>query len=188
MAKKWLRNGAPHGRRDRFDQCPVKKAAELGVHAGWGAVKSETPFKPPSGPLQATSGSANLRAGMLRRMRRWLITLLLVLLPFQFSWAAVVSYCDHESGAPAQHVGHHDHEHVGNAADATSQADVPDLDDASGQHPDCGRCNASYTGLPMLMDACAPLGEASRPTATLTAATRTRAQAPPDRPQWLPLA
>lgn len=44
-------------------------------------------------------------------MRHWLAVLLLVFLPFQFSWAAVGTYCEHESGTKAQHFGHHEHEH-----------------------------------------------------------------------------
>ena len=44
-------------------------------------------------------------------MRRWLLILLLMSLPFQFSWAAMATYCEHESGARAQHVGHHEHQH-----------------------------------------------------------------------------
>ena len=38
-------------------------------------------------------------------MRRWFAIALLVLLPFQFTWAAVASYCGHESDAQAQHFG-----------------------------------------------------------------------------------
>jgi hypothetical protein len=41
-------------------------------------------------------------------MRRWLSILILVFLPFQFTWAAVGGYCQHETGAAAQHFGHHD--------------------------------------------------------------------------------
>jgi len=44
-------------------------------------------------------------------MRRWPIILLLALLPLQLSWAAVSVYCQHESGAAAQHFGHHEHQH-----------------------------------------------------------------------------
>lgn len=47
----------------------------------------------------------------IARMRRWPIILLLALLPLQLSWAAVSVYCQHESGAAAQHFGHHEHQH-----------------------------------------------------------------------------
>lgn len=41
-------------------------------------------------------------------MRRWLAVLMMVLLPFQFSWAAVANYCGQETGAAADYFGHHD--------------------------------------------------------------------------------
>ena len=44
-------------------------------------------------------------------MRRLLVLLMLCLLPFQMSWAAVVEYCGHEQEKASQHFGHHDDEH-----------------------------------------------------------------------------
>ncbi|MDZ5457563.1 cation efflux protein, CzcI family [Azohydromonas lata] len=43
-------------------------------------------------------------------MRRWLLVLLLALLPLQLSWAAVATYCQHEK-VQAGHFGHHEHQH-----------------------------------------------------------------------------
>lgn len=45
------------------------------------------------------------------KMHRWLLTILLVLLPLQFVWAAAAPYCGHEQSSDAQHVGHHAHVH-----------------------------------------------------------------------------
>ena len=50
-------------------------------------------------------------------MRRWLAIFLLILLPAQLSWAAVGDYCAHESGAGAEHFGHHEHRHTGDDGD-----------------------------------------------------------------------
>ena len=44
-------------------------------------------------------------------MRRFLVVLMLCLLPFQMSWATVADYCGHEQGKSTQHFGHHDDEH-----------------------------------------------------------------------------
>ena len=44
-------------------------------------------------------------------MRRWRSILLLVMLSFQFSWAAAASYCQHETGKLSSHFGHHEHKH-----------------------------------------------------------------------------
>jgi hypothetical protein len=72
-------------------------------------------------------------------MRRWLSILLLALLPLQLSWAAVSVYCQHETGAAAQHFGHHEHKH---------HADEPSQDDRSPKplgavDADCPVCHAS---------------------------------------------
>ncbi|MBC7994850.1 MAG: hypothetical protein H7Z15_16585, partial [Rhizobacter sp.] len=76
-------------------------------------------------------------------MRRLLVIVLLALLPLQFSWAAVASYCGHETEIGAGHVGHHEHEHHGDvsgvAADASQDADA---DKAPGAMDlDCGHCH-----------------------------------------------
>ena len=44
-------------------------------------------------------------------MKKFLAIFLLVLLPLQFSWAAVAGYCQHEAGVTANHPGHHTHDH-----------------------------------------------------------------------------
>jgi flagellar capping protein FliD len=44
-------------------------------------------------------------------MRRFLLIFLVVMMPLQLSWAAVSSYCQHESGTASKHFGHHEHQH-----------------------------------------------------------------------------
>ena len=53
-------------------------------------------------------------------MRRLLVLLMLCLLPFQMSWAAMAEYCGHEQGKAAQHIGHHDAEHKAFSAQSDS--------------------------------------------------------------------
>lgn len=60
-----------------------------------------------------------MRADTLTVMRRWLSIFLLILLPHQFSWAAVVTYCEHESGTQAMHFGHHQHKHTQPAGESS---------------------------------------------------------------------
>lgn len=72
-------------------------------------------------------------------MRKCLAIFLLVFMPLQLSWAAVVSsYCQHETGASAKHFGHHDHQHK--AADGKGAA--PDPAKTGGGDPDCASCHA----------------------------------------------
>ena len=76
-------------------------------------------------------------------MKRYVLIFLLMLLPFQFSWAAVASYCQHESNPAAQHVGHHA------AADSKQQKQdqLADQSDDSklntGSDADCSFCHFS---------------------------------------------
>ena len=83
-------------------------------------------------------------------MRRWFAILFLLFLPFQLSWAAVSAYCEHETGAAANHLGHHEHKHQG-------EVDDESWPKAGGIDVDCSFCHAasctalpSGTGLPAL--------------------------------------
>jgi hypothetical protein len=42
-------------------------------------------------------------------MTRRILSCLLLMLAFQFTWSAISAYCMHESGVAAQHLGHHQH-------------------------------------------------------------------------------
>jgi len=71
-------------------------------------------------------------------MRRWLLILFVALLPLQFTWAAVASYCTHEEApAQSQHFGHHEHEHhdATGLDDHTPEKAVSDVDE------DCAYCH-----------------------------------------------
>lgn len=117
-------------------------------------------------------------------MRRWFAILLLAFLPLQFSWAAVAGYCGHESGAKAQHLGHHEHQHAGQAD--VIAGDVPaDSTAPTGSDFDCGHCHTSCCTLPSLAARPQPFATASHPVTPVDGALSTLAQTPPERPQWL---
>jgi hypothetical protein len=78
--------------------------------------------------LQASVGS-------LRHVRRIIALFLLALLPVHFAGSAVASYCQHEQGKAAQHVGHHEHEH-------DAAAEPQPESSSAGQHADCCICHA----------------------------------------------
>jgi len=73
-------------------------------------------------------------------MRRIFIFALLLLLSVQVSWAAVSNYCEHENGAAAQHIGHHEHEHH----DADKKSKVASFTVAD---DDCASCQFAGLGL-----------------------------------------
>jgi cytochrome c553 len=74
-------------------------------------------------------------------MRRWLLLVLLAVMPLQWSWAAAASVCAHEMDAPASHVGHHEHAHDA----TTANTDEADDERLPFEHPDCGVCHGAGT-------------------------------------------
>jgi hypothetical protein len=117
-------------------------------------------------------------------MRRCLIIFLLVFMPMKFSWAAVVAYCQHETGVSVQHVGHHEHQHVDRDGDASRV----DFSKVGGTDPDCGTCHA---GCAAALLGSAHLVHSFAAVTTLFVPARFMASLPsdrPERPQWLFLA
>ena len=128
-------------------------------------------------------------------MRRFIALLLLAMLPLQFSWAAVASYCGHETQAGVEHFGHHAHEHravVGSEAEPPADLEVTaevQGDKAHGAMDlDCGHCHGTCT---VMLDPTSGVpGQLStaHPSATLEEAGGAHAPTRPERPQWLHLA
>lgn len=121
-------------------------------------------------------------------MRRWLLIFLLVLLPMQLSWAAVASYCQHESGAATQHVGHHEHQHEANT-EPSNNADPHTTSKAVGAvDVDCGTC---HVGNWSVMLQSLNLVIVKLPSGTHSATTLLLSSQPvslPERPNWAHLA
>ena len=116
-------------------------------------------------------------------MRRLLVILLMLFVPFQATWAGAAAYCEHEAGSVAQtHFGHHTHVDMG--AEEKSPGSKPAV------HADCLACHmvAAHALLAddMIVVAQAPVA----------AARFARAPAPlpsgpvslPERPNWFRLA
>jgi hypothetical protein len=113
-------------------------------------------------------------------VRRFLAIVLLALLPLQFSWAAVASYCEHETqGQHAEHFGHHDHDHAhqanassdaGPAADLTADASpTPDETAQCGRRQGARRHGPGLRSLPRHLQRSMPdiaLGSATAPLST----------------------
>lgn len=132
-------------------------------------------------------------------MRRWLAILLLTLLPTQMTWAVVAGYCAHESGAAADHVGHHEHashSHGPLPLDARDSlpldgADLPPdagSDARAGVSHDCGHCHGQYASMPI---AVVPPQLESFPGARIPPADEqcaAPAATQPERPKWARLA
>ena len=117
-------------------------------------------------------------------MRRLFMIFLLVLMPLQLSWAAMASYCQHESGAAAKHFGHHEHQHQ--AVDGKDAS--PEPAQYSGGDPDCAACHGGCASV--LADALTIhlVADSSLATAEYRARLTSPPFERPERPQWRALA
>ncbi len=120
-------------------------------------------------------------------MRRWLAIILLTLLPIQFSWAAVASYCEHETTTNAPHVGHHEHQHHADLSVVTDPG-AADQKAPGSVDLDCGQCHGSCAAVPLPRVALLPLITTARPDSLADVFERAHAPTPPERPQWARLA
>jgi hypothetical protein len=128
-------------------------------------------------------------------VRRILAIVLLALLPFQFTWAAVTSYCGHETQAAVEHFGHHEHAHhadVGSNAerdaDLAASADVQGDKAPGAMDLDCGNCHGTCSAMLTLPSALPGLLSTAHPSAILEESEGAYTPTRPERPQWLPLA
>lgn len=126
-------------------------------------------------------------AATLFAMRRWFAILMLVLLPFQFTWAAVASYCGHERGVAAQHFGHHEHQHHADSGAAQADGDGSGKT-LGGNDFDCANCHGSCSGIVSPLTGLMSLDVATQPAMLAAELVRTLVHSPPERPQWAPLA
>lgn len=135
-------------------------------------------------------------AARLSPMRRFFVIVMLALLPLQFSWATVASYCAHETQEGATHLGHHDHQHqadVGldgglDTGFSGSQADGADGKAPGGTDWDCGQCH-SYCSVMLSAPPQVPADfSAMTPLITSDQGGASHAPPQPDRPQWTSLA
>lgn len=116
-------------------------------------------------------------------MRHSLAILLLTLLPLQFSWSAVITYCAHEVEVGAQqHFGHH--EHVETSADIDRELESDG--ESTGLSLDCGHGNCCNVA--SATNTHSEVAIASRPYELSPSKVRTVVPDPPYRPQWFSFA
>lgn len=119
-------------------------------------------------------------------MRRWLTILLLVMMPLQLGWAAIGSYCQHESGSQTKHFGHHAHQHTSQAGDEDD--DGPDPQSGKNPHDDCNACISADVMPIFSAVALFDVRSLSTGETVFLAHPLSRPSSPPDRPAWVCLA
>jgi len=93
-------------------------------------------------------------------MRRLLLILLMLIMTTQWTWAAVASACQHESGQASRHIGHHEHKHEGAVGSLLELGDAdssqPDAKSLFVLDADCATCHVGVLALLAPGDALAP--------------------------------
>lgn len=122
-------------------------------------------------------------------MRRWLLLLMLVVLPMQFASAAAATYCRHEPGV-SKHFGHHEHRHQASGDQKSaleSAGDESHTGTALGD-PDCEYCHLGAAH-PLLQDFGQPRSAVDSVMAVQEVLSfGTRDPDVLDRPNWTSLA
>jgi hypothetical protein len=113
-------------------------------------------------------------------MRRWIAILLLTLLPFQFSWSAAAVHCEHETGAAAQHFGHHFHSHT---STAKGQHESSSTLKADGDCPECAHL-ANSVPLPAAMPVVRVPASRDPPATVVAGSPPSAPPSRPERPNW----
>ena len=111
-----------------------------------------------------------------------MVVFMLALLPFQFSWSAVATYCTHESTtSDTQHVGHHEHKHE--SSRVAEQVEMSGLS-VDQFDADCWVCHGVGIGAlyftPVTEATCQDCRTVAWPRERLAVITLPF----PDRPQW----
>ena len=114
-------------------------------------------------------------------VKRFLSTLLLVVLPLQSVWATAAVHCGHVAGAHQPHFGHHSGHHHGASADKALTSDNA----GSGLDSDATHCHGAVTAVLMSALAWPVLASAEPPAPPAEAKRQAPALSPPERPQWI---
>lgn len=136
--------------------------------------------------MKGTNPSGLMKSGCytLPAMRSWFLIFLVVFLPMQLSWAAVAGYCEHETQATAQHVGHHEHQHQ-----ADDQATDSDNSKAFGSFDtDCGACHAGCCTAMLQSIPLLTIGQSSDAHGAPALRLTSQPASLPERPNWADLA
>lgn len=113
-------------------------------------------------------------------MRRCVVILLLMLLPFQFAWSAAAGYCAHETEVNVKHFGHHVHVHkAGKAVDSNKH-----VGGLSAPDDDCSACHLSAPTLPPAMPVVALPGPQLVPPVVTVTLPPSAIPDTPERPNW----
>lgn len=114
-------------------------------------------------------------------MKKYLLILLMLILPAQYTWSAAAVYCQHEQNA-AYHFGHHAHHHKATSEEGAHHGKVTTLDN------DCEYCHLFYHAFLVPFDTHPAAQPALTYTAPGTLSYTSHIPRRPPRPNWFPVA
>lgn len=119
-------------------------------------------------------------------MNRTLLIFLLMLLPLQFSWAAVASYCQHETEVNTQHIGHHAATHDARNDSSSADTDTDAKTDSKLSDADCDVCHFSCTKPVCAHTAALPMPSITNGfTSALSTLYLSHIGESPEEPDWM---
>ena len=114
---------------------------------------------------------------IVRPVKKYLLILLMLILPVQYAWSAAAVYCQHEQGAPS-HFGHHAHAHKA-SPDDHGHPKVKSLD------TDCEYCHMFSHAFFVPFDARPTVHVALNHAVPATLSYTSHIPRRPPRPNWL---
>jgi hypothetical protein len=115
-------------------------------------------------------------------MKKLFLILTLAILPFQVTWAAVATYCQHEQIVQSSHFGHHEHEHE---HEQHAQTGKEQKDSSNKFHSDCLNCHGLVAALVMPVTEAFSVKPASQSYASCESHLKSVPSSRPEKPQWV---
>ena len=112
-------------------------------------------------------------------MKIFFLIILMLALPLQISWAAMSTYCQHESGKAANHFGHHTHEHQLQKDDTKKEGSLSNID------RDCAYCHLNHVSFFSFLSDSLPLLSAHSHITDYDYNATFNLPDPPERPNWI---
>lgn len=114
-------------------------------------------------------------------MKKLLLIVMLLAFPFQVSWSAVGTYCQHEQEVGGNHFGHHEHQHRVAADDNQDH----DSTMAKKPHADCSYCSMNGAAMAVSSAEAPAFSAHSIPLPIEFPCQLSQLVDRPERPQWL---
>lgn len=117
-------------------------------------------------------------------MARKIFHMFMLVVAFQLSWNVITSYCMHETGKAANHLGHHQHESTVDELAAAAK-DKPDSSKKVSVHDaHCVSCAHIALAAPDMTELPFGATDAEHLLVRTVTAPASAFSSPPERPQW----